>query len=148
MEKGSLSVGYIPNNKFTLSIPELGVGDLKIIEVSGIEQELETVELPDKTVATSGRAGIVEFTIKIPAHEDGAIAALDRWFMQCRGTVATDYKKDGTLALQNTYGDAVSSWAISGMFPMKRTLPEMNAAGAGDLSMSEWAFKADDVSKL
>jgi len=148
MEKGELSAGYIPNNKFLLSVAGLGVSSLVIIEVSGIEQELETVELPDKTVATSGRAGIVEFTIKVPAHESNSIASLNGWFMSCRGSVSTDYKKDGTLALQNTYGETVSSWSISGMFPMKRTLPEMNAAGAGDLSMSEWAFKADDVSKL
>jgi hypothetical protein len=148
MEKGELSVGYIPNNKFILSIPELGVGDLKIIEVSGIEQELETVELPDKTVATSGRAGIIEFTIKIPAHEDGSIAAINRWFMGCRGNVASDYKKDGTLTLQNTFGTTVSSWTISGMFPTKRTLPELNSSGAGDLTMAEWAFKADDVVKI
>jgi hypothetical protein len=117
------------------------------VEVSGIEQELETVELPDKTVVTSGRLGVTEFTIKMPAHESTAMAAMDAWWKLCYGTNTTlGYKKDATLTLLDTYGDSKSTWAISGLFPTKRSLPELNAASEGEMAMAEWTFKADDVS--
>lgn len=146
MEKGALSAGYIPVNKFSLSVAD--VADLKVVEVSGIEQELETVELPDKTVVTSGRLGVTEFTIKMPAHESTAMDAMDTWWKMCYGTNATSgYKKDATLLLLDTYGGTKSSWTISGMFPTKRALPELNAASEGEMAMAEWTFKADDVQK-
>jgi len=147
MEKGSLSVGYIPVNKFTLSVAD--VADLKVVEVSGIEQELETVELPDKTVVTSGRLGVTEFTIKIPAHETTAMGAMDVWWKMCYGVNATSgYKKLATLLLLDTFGATKSSWSITGMFPTKRALPELNAASEGEMAMAEWTFKADDIKKI
>lgn len=145
MKKGDLAPGYIPINKFSLSVTGL-LTEMKVIEVSGIEQELETVDLPDKTVATSGRVGATEFTVKIPAHEE-QMSTLDTWWKDCQGDVAAGYKKSATLSLMDTFGAAKSNWSISGMFPTKRALPELNAANEGEMAMVEWTFKADDVAK-
>lgn len=146
MIKGELSQGYIPINKFSMVVE--GIASMTVIEVSGIEQELETVDLPDKTVATSGRAGTTEFSIKVPAHEDVTMAALDTWWKSCQGDVAMDYKKKATLSLLDTFGLPKANWSISGMFPTKRALPELNAGSEGEMAMAEWTFKADDVVKV
>jgi hypothetical protein len=59
--KGAIAPDHIPVNKYQLLVA--GVIPLTITEVSGIEDELQTTELPDRTVASGGNRGPSEVEI-------------------------------------------------------------------------------------
>ena len=64
--KGVINPDHIPVNKWQLIV--VGLPPLTITEQSGIEDELETTELPDRTIASGGNRKSAEFTIMIPTH--------------------------------------------------------------------------------
>jgi len=142
--KGVLQKDHIPVNKYQMLI--VGLPPLTFTEISGIEQELETVDLPDRTVASGGNKGTVEFTAMQPAHHLAEVAAIETWFnAESTDPVSGSYKKDGTVILQSISGNVVKTHSILGMFPSKKALPDLEMANEGEMAAIEWTFKADEV---
>lgn len=141
--KGVLQTDHIPVNKYQMLV--VGLPPLTFTEISGIEQELETVDLPDRTVASGGNKGVVEFTVMQPAHHLAEVAAIESWFVESIDPVSGSYKKDGTVILQSISGDTIKTHSILGMFPSKKALPDLEMANEGELATIEWTFKADEV---
>lgn len=144
--KQVLQPDHYPRNNFQLKVT--GLGDLTLIEMSGIEEELDTVELPDRTFASGGHTKPFEFTFSIPAHHATEVNACKRWFEDCQEPVAEDYKKDATLIITSISGSSTLSFVIEGMFLCKWKNSDNDAANEGELHTIEFTAKGDNLRLL
>lgn len=141
--KGALQEDRMPTNKYQLKI--LTQPDFTPTAISGIEEELETVDLPDRTRASGGNTGPIEFTADFPMHHQVEIAALDLWFQEGQDPVSPTYKKGGTLVVQSISGAKTKSYTLVGLFVTKRALPDFEMGNEGDLAVVTYTFSADDM---
>lgn len=143
--KGALEADHIPVNKFDLLV--LGLPPLTITELSGIEDELENVVLPDRTVASGGNRGPVEFTISMPSWHTIEQAAMELWFKESQDPVVPTYKKAATLTMKSI-GGTPKAFALIDLFPTKRSTPDLEMENEGEPAMIEWELKASDMQPL
>lgn len=144
--KGEIQPDHMPVNKYTFQI--IGLIPITATEVSGIEDELETTELPDRTVASGGNRKATEFTAMVPMHHTAEQAALEIWFRESQDPVSPGYKKPCTLTHESISGNASRTFSLAGVFPKKRKLPDLEQKNEGELAQVEWTFSADDVLPL
>jgi hypothetical protein len=144
--KGEILPDHIAVNKYTFQI--VGLIPVTALEVSGIEDELETTELPDRTVASGGFRKATEFSAKVPLHHTLEQAALEKWFRDSQDPIAPDYKKAVTLTHESLSGKTARTFSLAGVFPKKRALPDLEAKNEGEIALVEWTFSADDVLPL
>jgi len=141
--KGSVQPNHIPVNNYKLLV--VGMPDILFTEISGLEQETETVDLPDRTQASGGNVKGVEFTAKMFEHHTVELAALELWRLEAKDPVSPTYKKIGTLIKYGIDGSIKSTRSIVGVFIKKRTDADLDMANEGEPAMVEWTFWADDV---
>lgn len=141
--KGVLQPDHIPLNKYELRIRDLP--SITFITISGLEEELETTDLPDRTAASGGDTKPVEFTGTMPLHHLTEMQAMEEWFQDSQDPVAPNYKKTGTLVLTSITGLVRKTFLILGMFPCKRKTGDLEMANEGELHVVEWTFKGDDI---
>jgi hypothetical protein len=141
--KGAIKPDHIPVNKFQLII--LGLPPLTPTEISGIEDELETTGLPDRTRATGGNRKATEFTMMIPQHHTVERLALEAWYIEAQEPVSPSYKKAGTLVQQSNSGAVASSHSLVGAFISKRTLPGLEMENEGEMAAIEYTVSVDDI---
>lgn len=139
--KGDIRADHIPVNKWSMII--LGMPPLTIVEQSGIEEELQTTELPDKTRVSGGNTMPVEFTARMPMHHLEEQAAMELWFSDSQDPVASNYKKNATVIYKSISGNVLRTYSLVGVFPTKRVLPDLDMANEGELALVEWTFSAD-----
>lgn len=141
--KGRVKADHIPVNKFTLFVA--GVPPIEFIQVSGIEEELQAVDLPDRTTASGGHTAPVEFTAMTMLHHTIEQVALELWFKEGQDPVSPLYKKVGTLLHKSLTGNILRTFTVTGLFISKRKLPDLDMANEGEAAMVEWTFKADNI---
>lgn len=141
--KGVIQSDHIPVNKYTLSI--LGLVDLTPTEIGGLEDELETTDLPDRTRASGGDRGPTEITIMLPAHHTVEQAAMEVWFRESQDPVLPTYKKTLTLIMTSVSGNNDRSFTLTGVFPTKRATPDLEMANEGEMAGIEWTLSVDDI---
>jgi len=141
--KGVLQPDHIPLNNYELRVRDLPT--ITFIEIAGLEEELENVDLPDRTAASGGHSKPIEFTATMPLHHLTEMAAMEQWFQDSHDPVAPNYKKAGTLVLTSITGLVRKSFIITGMFPCKRKTSDLDMANEGELHTVEWTFRGDDV---
>lgn len=141
--KGVIQSGHIPVNKFKLLV--VGVIPLTPITVSGIEEELETIDLPDRTKASGGQTKAGTFTAKFAEHHKAEIDGLEKWFNDSQDPVDPAYKKPVTLTRESIDGKQVRSWSLTGVFPTKRKLPDLEMKNEGQMGEMDYTFSFDDI---
>jgi len=141
--KGAISPDHIPVNKYRLVVA--GLPPITAVEIGGLEDELETVDLPDRTRATGGNRKTVEFTLSIPAHHTIERLAMEAWFQEGQDPVLPSYKKAATLILISLSGQGFASYTLPGLFVQKRVTPDLEMANEGDMATIEYSMSADDV---
>jgi hypothetical protein len=141
--KGKIKPDHMPLNKFELLV--LGLPPLTFVTVSGIEDELQVVDLPDRTKASGGNRNPTEFTGSIPMHHTIEQAAMETWFAESQDPVSPTYKKVGTLIHKSSSGNTLRTFSLTGLFPSKRGLPDLDMANEGEQANVEWTFQADNV---
>lgn len=141
--KGTIQADHMPTNRYALTF--LNFVTLTPTEISGLEDELETVELPDRTRASGGNRGPSEFTIMIPMHHTVEVVAMELWFVQSQDPVAPDYKKVGTLTHKSLTDATGRAYTLSGVFVTKRKLPDLEMAGEGEMATCEYTLSVDDI---
>lgn len=141
--KGVIKSDHIPVNKYLLII--IGLPPLNPIEISGMEDELETVDLPDRTVASGGNRKASEFTMMIPLHHTLEVAACEAWFLEGQEPVSPAYKKAGTLIMRSISGATIRTRSIVGAFIHKRTDPDLELVNEGEMASLEFTVKVDDI---
>lgn len=144
--KGDIQPDHMPVNKYEFLV--IGLIPLTAVEVSGIEDELETTQLPDRTVASGGNRGPTEFELTMPLHHTAEQAAMEVWFKEGQDPVLPTYKKPCTLIHKSISGNAQRSFTLLGVFPKKRKLPDLDKANEGEMASVVWTFSADDVFPL
>lgn len=141
--KGTIKPGHIPANNYQLMV--VGLPALTPTAVSGLDTELETANLPDRTVASGGNTKAADITIKLPMHHVVEQRAMEKWFQDSQDPVKPGYKKPATLCFINIEGKVTRAFSLIGVFPKKRKLPDMDLANAGDMTVAEWTLAVDDV---
>lgn len=141
--KGEIQPNVITVNRYTLSI--LGIVDLTPVTITGIEDELETSKLPDRTVASNGQRKSTTFTMGLPAHHELEILAMEAWFIEGQDPITPTYKKTVSLTLTAITGTGSRNYTMTGVFPMKRGIPALALADEGTMAVLEWAMSVDNI---
>lgn len=141
--KGQILPDHIPTNKYELVIT--GLPPVTPVEVGGIEDEVQTTELPDRTRASGGNRGPTEFTIAIPAHHSVEIAAMEIWFREGQDPVLPTYKKPGILLFKSISGDNTPGFTLVGAFVSKRETPDLEMAAEGEQVNWTYTISVDDL---
>lgn len=144
--KGSVLPDHVPVNNFELMV--IGQPRIYFVEVSGIEEELEVVTLPDRTQASGGNTKPGEFTAMTMMHHDIERLALEFWYKEGQDPVSPLYKKPATLIHKRLSGTSTARFALVGLFISKRVLPDLDKNNEGEAAMIEWTFKFDDIIPL
>ena len=141
--KGVIQPDHMPINKYQFLV--LGFIPFTAVEISGIEDELQTIEMPDRTVVSGGNRAAYEFSIMIPMHHQVEQALMEFWYREGQDPVLPTYKKTVTLVHQRLSGAGDRSFTLSGVFVKKRTLPDLELLNEGDMAMVEWLMSGDDI---
>lgn len=141
--KGAIQPDHIPLNKYSFIVA--GLAPMTFTTVSGLEEELENVELPDRTAASGGNTKPIEFTATHPMHHLIEQAAMETWYLQSQDPVDPTYKKAGTIVMSSLSGLVTKRYMVSGVFPCKRKTGDLDMNNEGELHQVEWTFKADQV---
>lgn len=144
--KGVIQSDHIPVNKFQLLVA--GLPPLVITELSGIEDELEAVDLPDRTSASGGNRKSTEFTMMLPMHHTVEQAAMELWYRESQDPVQPTYKKIGTLVHTSISGSTLRTFTLVGLYPKKRGLPDLEMVNEGEMAGVEWTMSADDIEPI
>lgn len=144
--KGKLMADHIPLNKYKLTV--LGLPALTITKITGLEEELEVVDLPDRTKATGGTTKAVEFEIETPMHHLLEQAVWEAWYKEGQDPVSPTYKKVANLEHSSGTGKIVRSYSLVGMFVRKRKTPDLEMKNEGELATVTWSCCADEVTPI
>jgi hypothetical protein len=141
--KGAIQPNHIPVNKYRFLV--VGLPPLTPTKIDGIEEELEAVDLPDRTRASGGNTKPVEFSLMLPAHHAVEQAAMEAWFKSSQDPVLPGYKKAATLLITPINGGAPKPRTLVGVFPTKRKDPDLEMKNEGDMAEVQWTLSADDI---
>lgn len=139
--------GTIKADKFSLNKYELLVVGLPVFtftKVSGIEEELEAVELPDRTRASGGNTKGGTFDAEMPLHHTLEQVAIEAWYKSAQDPVSPTYKLPVTLLFKSDSGRAFRTFTMTGVFPCKRSLPDVEMKNEGELAVVTWTFSFDE----
>lgn len=132
---------HIPVNNFDLVVVG-GPPVIQFITFDGLEEELDTVDLPDRTKASGGSTKAIETTATHPKHHAVEDAFLEAWFLESR-IVSPTYKKAASLIVSSISGLVNRSYNLIGMFPSKRKTADLDIGNEGELNVTEWTFMID-----
>jgi len=141
--KGTIEADHIPKHKYQLVV--VGLPTLDLTYVSGIEDTLDVVDLPDRTKASGGRRGPVEMTVRLPLHHTVQQAAMEAWYREGQDPVLPTYKKPATLIWESLTGTRVRSFSFPDLFVGKRVTPEGEMSNEGEMTETEWMLHASDI---
>ena len=142
--KGKIQSGHIPKNKYTLQI--IGLPVITFTSVGSLDEEIEKVDLPDRTVASGGQKKATKVNVKVPAHHTVQILAMEAWFKEGQDPVSPTYKKSGILTQQTIHSAAGKrGYMLVGVWNMKRTTPELTLANPGEESEVEYELSIDQI---
>lgn len=141
--KGTIKADKFSVNKFELLV--VGLPIFTVTKVSGLEEELEVAELPDRTRVTGGNTKGAEFTATMPLHHTIEQVAMELWFKEGQDPVSPLYKKPVTLLFKSDTGRVLRSFTMAGVFPRKRALPELDMKAEGEAVTIMWTFSYDEI---
>jgi hypothetical protein len=143
--KGYIKENHIPLNKFELLV--LGLPKLTLVSTDDIDEELEVVDMPDRTSRSGGQTKSVSFTGKIPMHHDVEVAALELWYKQGQDPVQAGYLKAGSMVWYRNDGTP-RTFELLNIFVCGRTIPGGDMSNAGEAAMLTFKFRADEVTPV
>lgn len=143
--KGAIQPDHMPINSFELIVLGILTNSLTVTEMSGIEEELEAVDLPDRTKASGGNKKATESTFKIPMHHLVENVACEAWYLEGQHPVAPTYKKVGTLVHKSISNGTVRSYSLVGVWISKRVLPDLEMQNEGEMATVEYTISIDEI---
>lgn len=141
--KGVIQPDHIPLNKYQLLV--VGLPELTFTSLTGLEEELDVVSLPDRTVASGGRTQPIEFEVMHPAHHTVEQLAMEAWFQEGQDPVSPLYKKPGTLIITSLTGGNARTFSMPDLFVSKRTIPDFEFDNDGEMAEITWTLRASDM---
>jgi len=141
--KGEIKPDHMAVNNFDLLV--VGLVDLTALKISGLEEELEKIMLPDRTAASGGQKKSTEFNVTIPMHHELETAAMELWFVEGQDPVTPTYKKPATLVHHAVSGTSDRSYTLMGCWVQKRKLPDLDREDDGKLALIEYTISVDNI---
>ena len=142
--QGSVLPDHIAVNNYELSVVGISTSFF-FTEVSGIELEIQAVDLPDRTKASGGNVVPQEWTAKTMLHHSIEQAALEAWLTEGQCPVDPAYKKTATLIHKTISGTPTAIYLLTGVWVMKRKLPDLDKSNDGEPGIVEWSFSSDNI---
>lgn len=155
--QGKISEFHLPVNNYVLSVASVPPppGLLTFTKISGLETEVESVELPDRTRVSGGQTKALTFTADMPMHHILEQLYMEQWFDSGREPVKRGYKRDGTLLYipiglnpVARGGGVPRTIGLKGMFVTKRKYPDLDMKNEGDMAVVEYTISVDEVFPL
>lgn len=141
--KNTLQENHIQMNKFMAQIAP-GVGQILFTNIGEIEEELDMVDLPDRTSRSGGRKKQIEFEVTQPAHHETEVAAMEAWFADCQDPVAPDHLKVMTIVKFDQQDAPRRTLTLNNCTCFKKAESEMDLDNDGEMSTIVWTIKADE----
>jgi hypothetical protein len=142
--KQTLLPDHIPVNNYQLIVVG-GPPVIQFTKVDGLEEELEVVDLPDRTKASGGNTKAFEFKAEHPKHHFIEDAFLESWFREGQDPVSPTYKKPAALVVQSISRLQTRSYNLIGIFISKRKTAELEMKNEGEPFLTEWTFCGDRI---
>lgn len=146
--KGTIQADHISANKFKLIAVGTLVPEFTVISLSGLEEELEVVDMPDRRRVSGGNTTAVEIEVETPAHHTLEQAAWEAWYKEAQDPVSPTYKKVATLVLFRIGGSVGRTFSLVGVFPRKRALSDLSMEDEGADVRITWTLVADEVTPI
>jgi len=121
--------------------------DITFTSISGLEQEIDAAESPDRTAHSTGIAKNVTLTVKCASHDDASISAMYEWYDECWGNVSEGYKKTGTLAFEDNRGIARKVYYLEGAWLKKFADDEAQMEESSKIHETEFSVSVDIVTR-
>lgn len=136
--KGTIDPDHMPKNLFSIRVPGISI-ELTAISVGSLEQELETVTLPDRVVVSGGNTRAGETDIVTPAHHRAEQDAWEAWYSEGKiQPVSPTYRKTLIVTESSNTGLNLRAWLLGGAFLKKRTPSEKDMENEGEDSRITW----------
>lgn len=133
----------IPVNKFQLTV-QPGVGLLTLVSTTGLEEELDAAELPDRTMRSGGRSKPLEFDMVQPMHHAIEVLSMETWFRLCKMSLP-GYLKTGILIHQNESNIPTKRFTLPNLWIKKRAHSDLELENAGDMATITWTIQTDQI---
>jgi len=127
------------------SLQVVGLPKLTPTSIGALEQELDKVDLPDRTTVSGGRTKAGEFEMKIPLHHTQEIAAMKTWFAEAQDPQSPTYKKTGTLIVESGSKINRSVITLIGLWVSKKAIPDLEMNNDGDMAEATFTMAYDDL---
>ena len=142
--KNVIDENRIQVNKYLLDL-QPGVGSVLLTAISGLEEELDSVELPDRTTRSGGRKKPVEFEVTQPMHHDLEVAKMEAWYIQCQDPVSPLHLKVGSLIQFDQQGLPRRKFTLLNVWNRKRVHSDLELENDGDMATITWTLQADEI---
>jgi hypothetical protein len=141
--KGILQPDHIPVNKFSFAV--VGLIPLVFTQVSGLEEEMDVVDLPDRTRASGGNSQPFEFTAMQPAWHTAEVLAVEAWYEEGRDPISSSLKKPVIVTLSSGTGAIKRLLNLNGVWPSKIKTPDLDIDNEGEGAFYEVTFQCDGI---
>jgi len=141
--KGAIAPDHIPRNKYKLKV--VGLPEITFTFVGSLEEELEKVDMPDRTAASGGNTKSTEFNVRHPTHHFIERIAMENWFSEGQDPVFPTYKKVGTLLKRSISGFGIATYLLQGLWVWKRVTSDLEMENEGELDELEWSMSVDQI---
>jgi hypothetical protein len=146
MIKGIILPDHVQINKFSLSVP--GLIPLTFLTISGLEEELDNTDLPDRTNRSGGRKKPIEWEATHPLHHVAERLALETWYEMNVDPVVPGGVQAVTLRLFSQSRLIMPSFLLMDTWPFKRAIPDLDLDNDGEIAASTWGFKSSEIIPL
>jgi len=141
--KFAIQPDHIPVNNYRLIIN--GLAPITFVSIGALEKELDTVDLPDRTTASTGRTKPGETEVKVPAHHLVEVQQMETWFTEGKDPISPTYKKVGTLTMTSGTRLVNKVLTLIGAYVSKGGTPDLEMNDDGEMAVMTYSLKWDDI---
>lgn len=141
--KGQIKPNHISKNNYELQI--VGLPPIVFIEVGDISEQIDKVDLPDRTRASGGTKQAGDFSAMVPSHHDVEMAAMESWYKEGQDPVSPTYKKSGTLVKKGIDGTIIRTYSFTGLWVSERNMTSVALENEGEMDATEFLLNYDDI---
>ena len=144
--------GIIPLDVISAADFEFRVNGLELIvlERSGLEQEIDQIELPDGRIVSGQKVKAQEMTIMVAAHMTREVTFFDQWMEQARGprVPRTAYRTVTIVGKSNTKTRR-NREILRQCWVCKRSNPDLNLdTGSTEMTKIEYTLKVNSQTNV
>lgn len=142
--KGEVLAGAAPRSKFHLLVT--GLPPFYATKLTGLESELEVLELSDRTRQSAGFTKASNADVSGYVHHVVEAAAFDAWWVQSQAG-GVGYKRAATLEMLGPDEIPVAIYALAGVFPTKWAMGDLDRTATEAVEIT-YSLSVDSVIKL